>query len=184
MGTWVGLLRAVNVAGHNAVTMADLREFLEAAGLSQVRTVLQSGNFVASGGAREAPALERLLEREAKKRLSLETEFFVRSHRDWSALVAGNPFPAEARRDPGHLLVVFLKEVPERARVSGLENAIRGREVIRAFERHLFAYYPDGVGRSKLTAAQIARHLRGSGTVRNWNTVMRLQAMLEAKSTG
>ena len=41
------LLRGINVGGANRVTMSDLREALEAAGLTRVRTHLQSGNVIA-----------------------------------------------------------------------------------------------------------------------------------------
>jgi len=180
MKTFVGLLRAVNLAGHNAVSMADLRVFLAAIGLENPRTLLASGNFVAGAAARGGAQLERQLERESAKRLKLETEFFVRTPAEWSDLVEGNTFRREAARDPARLVVVFLKSEPAPARVTALEGAIRGPETVRALGRHLFAYYPEGQGRSKLTAALIERHLGGPGTARNWNTVLKLHAMLES----
>jgi uncharacterized protein (DUF1697 family) len=88
--------------------------------------------------------------------------------------VARNPFPAEAERDPAHLTVVFLKDAPKAKAVEALAAAIRGREVIQADGRHLYAYYPDGVGRSKLTHALIESKLGTRGTARNWNTVLKL----------
>jgi uncharacterized protein (DUF1697 family) len=46
MGTFVALLRAVNVGGKAPLAMADLRRGLESLGLRDVRTYLQSGNAV------------------------------------------------------------------------------------------------------------------------------------------
>jgi uncharacterized protein (DUF1697 family) len=175
---YAGLLRAVNLPGHNAISMAALAAFLGELGLEDARTLLQSGNFVARAADRDAAALERRLEREAASRLELTTEFHVRTPSDWSGLIAANPFQPEARNDPARLAVLFMKAAPSRAAVKKLEAAIPGREVIRASGRHLYAYYPDGMGRSKLSTALIARHLGASGTARNWNTVMRLQALL------
>ena len=180
MNRYVGLLRAVNLPGHQPLTMTRLRTFLGQVGLKDARTLIQSGNFVATAAARDASTLERMLERECVRRLKLTTEFFVRTPEEWAAVVAGNPFPKQAARDPSHLVVVFLKAEPERARVGALERAIPGRETIRALGRHLVAYYPDGQGRSKLNAAMIEKHLGISGTARNWNTVLKLQAMLES----
>jgi len=74
MNTHIALLRAVNVGGTGKIAMAALREFGAALGLCEVRTLLQSGNLVFTSEAKSAE-LERLLEREAKKRLSLETVF-------------------------------------------------------------------------------------------------------------
>ena len=178
MRIYAGLLRAVNVGGRNAVTMAALKDFLGRVGLEDARTVLQSGNFVAGAADRDAAALERRLEREAARRLELTTEIFVRTPSDWSELVARNPFPREARSDPARLAVVFMKIAPSPAAVKRLEAAISGREVVSAAGRHLYAYYPDGMGRSKLSMARIERHLGSSGTARNWNTVLRLDALL------
>jgi uncharacterized protein (DUF1697 family) len=177
MSTHVALLRAVNLAGHNKVGMADLRALLEGLGFADARSLLQSGNLVFTGGARPAAKLEALLEGAARKTLKLDTDFFVRTASELAAVVAGNPFPAEAQRDPGHLVVVFLKDAPDGKAVAALQAAIPGREVVRGGARHLYAVYPDGIGRSKLTAALIDRKLGTRGTARNWNTVLKLAAL-------
>jgi uncharacterized protein (DUF1697 family) len=173
----IALLRAVNLPGHNAVRMADLTALLGGLGLEAPRSLLQSGNLVFRAGGRTTARLEKMLEDAAAKRLGLRTDFFVRTAREWRSIVAGNPFPGEAARDPGHLLVVLLKQAPERARVAALQREIPGREAVRAGSRHLYAVYPDGVGRSRLTSALIERHLGTRGTGRNWNTVLRLGAL-------
>jgi len=71
--TCIALLRAVNVAGHGMVAMADLRRFAAELGFVDVRTVLQSGNLVFGTDRKADAELERLLEREAAERLSLRT---------------------------------------------------------------------------------------------------------------
>ena len=43
--------------------------------------------------------------------------------------------------------------------------------------RQAYLVYPDGVGRSKLTVGVIERWLGSRGTGRNWNTVLKLQAL-------
>jgi uncharacterized protein (DUF1697 family) len=75
----IALLRAVNVAGHNPVAMADLRDLVARLGFSEVQSVLQSGNLVFKADGNAGAKLERLLEAEAKKRLGLEADFFVRA---------------------------------------------------------------------------------------------------------
>ncbi|MGH9365414.1 MAG: DUF1697 domain-containing protein [Thermoanaerobaculia bacterium] len=176
----IALLRAVNLPGHNKVGMADLRELLVGLGMQDARTLLQSGNLVFRSAVRAAAELERLLEDAAQKRLGLETDFFVRTAGDWKAIIGGNPFPEEARRDPGHLLVMCLKEEPAREDVTALQKAIKGREVVRAKGRQAYLVYPDGIGRSRLTSALIERKLGTSGTGRNWNTVLKLGALAKA----
>ena len=178
MTTYIALLRAVNVAGRNMLSMSDLRAFLEAIGMRAPRTLLQSGNAIFQSTASSSAAVERKIETEAAKRLGLKTRFFVRSAKEWNAAIAANPFPAEARSDPGHLILLCLERAPEKASVSALQKAIQGRELVKANGPHLYAVYPDGVGRSKLTNARIEKHLGTACTGRNWNTVLKLRDLL------
>jgi uncharacterized protein (DUF1697 family) len=177
MTTCVALLRAVNLPGHNKVAMADLRAFLAALGFADPRTLLQSGNLVFGSTRRTAAELERLLEAEAAKRLGLRTDFVVRTAREWQEVVARNPFREAAERDPGHLVVMFLKAAPEPSAVKALQTAITGPEQVRAHGRQAYITYPDGIGRSRLTNAVIETKLGTRGTGRNWNTVLKLGAL-------
>jgi uncharacterized protein (DUF1697 family) len=178
MTAHVALLRAVNLGSHNKVAMAELRKVAERLGLEDVKTLLLSGNLVFRAKGKTTSELESLLEAATKKKLGVDTDFFVRTAGEWRAIVAGNPFPKEAKADPSHLLLLCLKDAPGRARVAALEAAISGREVVRAKGRCLYAVYPDGIGRSRLTAAVIEGKLGTSGTARNWNTVLKLGVLL------
>lgn len=181
MPACVALVRGINVGGRNLVAMADLRRLGERLGLEDVRSLLQSGNLVFRTRTVDTEALEARLEHEAGKRLGLKAPaFFVRTADEWAALVKKNPFRAEAERDPARLLAVLVKEAPRPAAVAALRDAIRGGEQVEARGRVAYFYYPDGVGRSKLTPAIVDRHLPGPGTARNWNTVLKLLALVHS----
>ena len=180
MTVHVALLRAVNVAGHNRVRMSDLLGLLAALGFEGGRSLLQSGNLVFQGDDRTCAELEELLEAETARRLSLRTEYLVRSSEEWKAVVDQNPFPDEAERDPSHLVVMFLKEAPTTRAVEALQAAIQGPELVRADGRHLYIVYPAGIGRSKLTNSLIEDKLGSRGTGRNWNTVLKLAELIHA----
>jgi uncharacterized protein (DUF1697 family) len=177
MPIYIGLLRAVNLGGKNTVSMSALRELLVDLGMQDARTVLQSGNVIFRSDNRSAAKVEKVLEDGVEKRFGLNTDFFVRTAEEMNTIVAENPFPREAKQDPGHLVVGFLKEAPDGAAVAALQEAIVGREVVRAAGRHSYVVYPDGIGRSKLTSALVEKKLGTRGTGRNWNTVLKLQAL-------
>jgi len=177
MSVYLALLRAVNLPGYKQVGMADLREMLVKMGFADVRSLLQSGNLAFRGKARASAPLERLLEEETKKRLGLETVFFVRTAEEWKQVIAVNPFPEEAERDPGHLVAFLLKGTAEAKHVKALQAAIKGREIVRGEGRQAYIFYPDGIGRSRLTATLIERKLGTRATGRNWNTVLKLGAV-------
>jgi uncharacterized protein (DUF1697 family) len=178
--THIALLRAVNLGSHNKVAMAELRACLEAHGFTGVRTLLQSGNAVFRGGRRLGAALERQLEQAARATLGVDTPFIVRTREEWDALVAANPFPREAADDPGHLLLFCLKDPPPAGAETAVRAAIKGRERVRLMGREAYLVYPDGVGQSKLTVTVLERRLGSKGTGRNWNTVLKLQALAAA----
>jgi len=160
--------------------MAGLREMLADLGLGDPRTLLQSGNAVFESS--KAPrALEALLEKATVKRFALASDYFVRTAREWEAVVAANPFEREAQSDPSHLLVMPLKEAPSAAQVATLVAAIQGRERVAVDGRTAYIVYPDGIGRSKLTNAFIEARLGTRGTGRNWNTAQKIAALARAR---
>ena len=164
--------------------MAGLRGLLEDLGFARVQTLLMSGNVVFDSEGRKPAELERALEEATARKLGVETDYFVRTAKEWSDIVAANPFRREAKEDPGHLLVVCLKKAVSAGDVKALQSAIRGREIVRAEGRQAYVVYPDGVGRSKLTAALIEAKLGARGTARNWNTVLKVQAILAPAPAG
>ena len=176
---YAALLRAVNLGPHNKVGMGALRDLATQLGLAYPRTLVQSGNLVFAAGTRSPGALERLLEGALKEQLGLDTTVLVRSAAEWMTIVAGNPFVEQAGSDPSHLVVMVLRDDPAGEALSTLREAMKGAEAIRPGGRHLYLYYPDGIGRSKLTTTLIEQKLSTRGTARNWNTVLKLAALLQ-----
>jgi uncharacterized protein (DUF1697 family) len=179
MATYIGLLRAVNLPGHNKVSMRDLQLLLSSLGMEDARTLLQSGNVVFRTAVSPSGKVERLLE-DAAAKLGVSTEFFVRTAAEWKRIISANPFRDEATRDPGHLLVMVLKDAADAAAAAALQKAITGRELVRAKGREVYITYPDGIGRSRLTTAVLERAFATRGTARNWNTVLKLAALAGA----
>lgn len=165
-------LRAINLAGRRLV-MADFKRALADAGHADAQTVVATGNAVIVARAADT-ALEAKIEKGLETTLGQSTEVFVRDGKTLATIVAGNPFPAMARDDPSHLVVVFLKGEPEAAAVDALRAKIKGPEEVAAGPGCLYASYPDDIGHSKLTAALIERALKLRGTARNWNTVTKM----------
>jgi uncharacterized protein (DUF1697 family) len=179
MTVQIALLRGINVGGHRPVAMPELRDLLARLGFNDARSILQSGNMVFRSDERTRVDLEQLLEAEAKTRLGLHADFIVRSAKEWRMVVARNPFPQEAERDPSHLVVMFLKADPNASDVKAVQASIAGPELICGEGRHLYIVYPAGIGKSRLTNAFIEKKLGIRGTARNWNTVLKLAALAD-----
>jgi uncharacterized protein (DUF1697 family) len=179
MSIHIALLRGINVGGRKQVAMSDLRELLGALGFAGAQSLLQSGNLVFESDRRTGAHLELLLEVETAKRLSVNVDYLVRSATEMKTIVASNPFPKEAKLDPSHLVVMFLKAAPDAKDVDALRATIEGPETILSVGNHLYVVYPAGIGTSKLTGTRIEKKLGIRGTARNWNTVLKLASMCE-----
>ena len=175
----VALLRAVNVGGANRLAMPAVRAVLERDGFTDVQTLLQSGNVVCRSRLRTSPALERRIGQLLREQCKVDVDVVVRTASEWRAIVSGNPFRVETERDPAHVVVMALGSSVRAEAVARLQASIKGRERFVADGRHAYIVYPDGIGTSRLTAAVIERVLGTRGTARNWNTVLKLQQLLD-----
>lgn len=174
----IALFRAVNVGGR-MVRMADLKEVLLALGLKDAQTLLQSGNAVFGvtlSSRNTCESLEARIERALLEKTGIQSDTFVRTSAEWDAAVAANPFE-EAHSDPARMVLVTLRAEPKPAAFDALRASIKGRETIHGHGRWLYVVYPDGQGVSKFTNVIIERVLGTRGTARNWNTVLKLQAL-------
>src|SRR5512142_2309607 len=95
----VALLRGINVGAHHRIPMPRLREVLAAAGLSDVRTYVQSGNVVFEAGERSPEESAALLVREIEAAFSLNVPVVVRTGEELADVVAANPL-ADVATDP------------------------------------------------------------------------------------
>lgn len=174
MTVQIALLRAINVGGRAKVAMADLRQAFADLGIPGAQSLLQTGNILFQCTGKEPRSLEAGIETGLADRLGLATDVVIRSADEWAELMDANPFPDDARNRPHHTLVMPLKTAPASDDLERLIRAISGRERVRAVRDQLYLVYPDGIGRSKLTAALIEAKLGTRGTARNWNTVLKI----------
>lgn len=99
---WVVLLRGVNVGGIT-VRSADLRETLADLGLTEVRTVLASGNatFTADAGPGERPRLRAGIEAALRDRFEYDASVLLFTRDELVSAAAAFPFDADdAMRQP------------------------------------------------------------------------------------
>lgn len=173
----LALFRAVNLGPHGKLPMAELRAHLAGRGFEDVATYIASGNLLVTGPLAGAD-LEARLEAEVAERFGLTTDVMVRDLPEWSRLVAENPFPQEAADRPSRLACVVLKSPPAPGGWERLQAEAPGAEPMRLIGRRLYVFYGEGMADSKLVGGFIERRLSTRGTGRNWNTVLKLHAML------
>jgi len=171
------LLRGINLGSRNRVAMPKLREALADAGFEDVRTYLQSGNVVASGGGKGAD-VARKVERLIKQQFSLEIAVVVRTRAQLAKVVELNPL-GNVARNPKRYQVSFLATKPTRDVLRRVEEAAAPQERVVAIGREIYAWHPEGVARSRLWTLLAGKQLGTTATARNWTTVTSLLELAE-----
>lgn len=175
MVTHVAFLRAINVGGHAVVKMADLREAFEAAGCTNVRTYIQSGNVVFDAPAKGHDALMKKIHARVSALISVEASISFRTLEEIEALIASDPFAAYRSVPAAKLYVAFLCETPKVAPLfpaslakEALEAiAINGREV-------LVISRPKPDGSYGFPNLLIEKACGVPATTRNWATITKV----------
>jgi uncharacterized protein (DUF1697 family) len=165
----VALVRGVNL-GKRQVIMSELRALCEGAGLTDVQTLLASGNIVLKAKEKGAK-LEAKLEKLLLEEMALKTDVFVRTGAELEAVIAANPFKAFAKSQPSFLVVHFMRAVPSEADWETMAKTSFTGEEIKQGKGCLYIKFPKGQGPSKLKTPRLT-------TARNWNTVSKLAAIV------
>lgn len=176
MTRYAALLRGVNVGGSKMVGMAQLAAAFESAGMTGVRTYINSGNVVFTSGAADRTRLARALAEAIRERTGHDVDVMLRSAQQLSAIVDAIP---ESWRNDGSMkcdVVFFADGVDASAALQtlgprpGIEDAfaLSGALVWRVDRAD--------ATRSRLTR-MVGTPLYKQATVRNCNTVRKLAAM-------
>jgi len=173
--TYISLLRAVNLAGHNRIKMSALQAALEGLGFEQVKTYLQSGNVVFHLVKPSANLCETI-EEKIRSHFGLSISVISRTDEELGNAIQKNPFLKESGVDSSKLHVTFLASVPTAAEEK-LDRLRAGPDRYRYRGREVYLYCPQGYGRTKLSNLAIEKALAVRGTTRNWRTVNQLYQM-------
>lgn len=174
----IALLRSM-VIGKRRVSGAAVRALAQAAGGTDARSVIATGNVVFR--SRKAPAtLEHEMEKACAVEFGKATEIVVKTAEEWRTLLAANPFPEQTRAAPARVLVWAMRDpVPD----SGLAQLRRRASVDEAVERtpegDIYMWFGGDIDASKLPAGFGLKSLGAVGTNRNWNTMMKITAVLD-----
>lgn len=175
-GRHVALIRGINVGKAKRVAMADLRALVEELGYGDVRTLLNSGNVVFTVPAKSKGSAAARMEEALAAKLGVSARFQVLSAAELATVVAENPL-GEIADDPSRLLIAFLANPADLARLEPLAKQDWGADVLALGTRAAYLWCGGGILASKLPEA-VGRVLGDAVTTRNWATVTKLQALV------
>lgn len=175
--TYIGLLRGINVSGHNMILMSELRLLCENLGWKEVRTYIQSGNLIFNAPG-PAAKLETDLERAIQRQFGRAIPALVRGAAEWPAHVRGNPFLEASTQEPARVLMLLSKRPPRPGAVAALRERAALAEQIIQVKAAIWIHFGGGVAKSRLTPAFLDRIVGSPVTARNWRTVLQLDEMV------
>lgn len=178
---FVALLRGVNVAGNNIISMKSLKTSFEQMGFSDVSTYINSGNILFKTKERNARKLETKIEAMLSKEYRLSCKVVVRSFLEMASLIKNLPKNWNGDTEWKYN-VIFLRHSIDSEKV--LENLGPKREIEKV------VYYPGTL----LWSARIndlkrtsmdrlaSQKLFQDMTVRNTNTTRKLYELMNKMS--
>lgn len=180
----IALLRAVNLAGRNTIKMEVLRDLCTSLKLSDPKTYVQSGNVVFGARDQDSAKLSKRIADSIERNCGFRTEVILRTTSEMKSVIARNPFAKRKDIEPAKLIVIFLSGPPDKEAKDKVKAIKADREELHIDGRELYIYFPDGMGRSKVSVAAIEKAVKVPGTGRNWNSVTKLLAMAEEVEAG
>jgi uncharacterized protein (DUF1697 family) len=156
--------------------MKDLKKLLEGMGCKNILTYIQSGNVVFNIEDNKTRNLEEEISSKILKSHGFSPRIILLKKPEFESAIKSNPFKTN---DGKALHFFFLESHPQNPEIEKLNSLKSGTEQFLLKESVFYLYAPDGIGRSQL-AANVEKCLRVPVTARNWNTVSKLNSMINS----
>jgi len=180
MKHYLAFLRGINVGGHR-IKMGPLCEMLAEIGLTEIKTVLASGNLLFRSEEGAAKTLEQSIEAHLKQGLGYEVATFLRSAKELRAMVALAQDDAMGDGPPAASVYVILLKKPASAKLkAGFAELASAQDHFTCIGREVYWRLSGKMSESPLFDKSIGDLLRGTpNTTRNRNTLLRMSAKLD-----
>ena len=175
MTTFVALLRGVNVGKTKRVPMVEFRRLLAGLGHTDVATLLNSGNAVFRSKSVATPRIASGIAQAISRKLKVDVPVIVKSAKELTAIVAGNPFQV-GPADHSRFLVAFTQEAESLEDLAAIAPLVTPPERFAIGRHAAYLHCADGILKSKAGEALLGRIGRRA-TTRNLATTLKLQAL-------
>ncbi|MCI0921968.1 DUF1697 domain-containing protein [Sphingobacterium rhinopitheci] len=173
-GTYIAILRGINVAGQKAIKMVALKSMFEGIHCNNVKTYIQSGNVIFSAATRDIKEQEYSISSAIEDAFGFPVPVIVLTINTMEMITANNPFADDDSKDPSFVHITFLANKPEDHLKEKLMDKIQDNEACVITDEVVYLYCPHGYGKTKLNNTYIENNLKVSATTRNWKTCMEL----------
>jgi len=178
MTHYVALLYSIVLSPGQRVVMEKLRATAGSVGCRNVRTLASTGNLVFEADHAKVADIEDRLEAGFQRDFGKAVDIIARSGNQWRALAAGNPFPEASEKNGQNVGIRIMRQPLEASVLEKLHRYCTAGEKFALVNGDIWMDFAAKPSTSKLLPALTTKRL-GIGTMRNWNTVRNLAAMLD-----
>ncbi|HKC20025.1 MAG TPA: DUF1697 domain-containing protein [Candidatus Dormibacteraeota bacterium] len=174
--TYVAFLRGINVGGNAIVAMAAIKGALVAAGMTDVRTYINSGNVIFSSTASDARKLAINIESALELHTGMAIKVLVIDHQALAKIVAAIPADWVDDRTMRTYVLLLWNEIDDSAILERLPARV-GIDEVR-YTPGAVIWRVDGTdvtrsGRSRIVGTPLYKQI----TIRSANTMRKLDVL-------
>lgn len=159
--------------------MPALRKALSAQGFDHVATLFQSGNVVVVGN-RSGPAVAGAVRTLVREEFGVDVPCLAVDRSALDEVVSGCPLPKEAASNGKYFNVIFLAEPMRKKHLAAWDPRDIDPPNIHVAPRAIYQWCPTGFHLAPQLLPKVEKVWQITGTVRNWNTTVRLLELLDA----
>ncbi len=172
---YVALLRGINVGGNKVISMSTLSKIFQAAGFTNVKTVLASGNVLFDTTTTDRRKIVALSRAQLEEELGYSIGVIVRSLDEIQKLLNLNPFKSVKVTPNTRLYVTFLSDSRTDSFSEVKKTSTADFRFVSATDAEVFFVATGAAGKGTAKAMNILDRSYGANiTTRNWNTIAKL----------
>ena len=174
----VALIRGINVGKAKRISMSDLRDAFSDLGFGKVRTLLNSGNVLFETPRPSTPRLAAEIEKTIATKCGFAATVAVVTAPQLSIIIDENPL-LDAATNFSRLFVAFAPSHSAWRALRPLLKQPWSPDILAITPRAAYLWCEAGAIDSPLSQA-FSRKAAGTVTLRNWATVLKIQALAAA----
>jgi uncharacterized protein (DUF1697 family) len=172
----VALLRGINVGRAKAIPMAQLASVFDALGFSDVHTVLRSGNVVFGSSEPLTEDVAARIEAAVLASTGVQSSVLILGSAAFCEVLDANPL-VDIATDGSKSFVTFVTSMPPSLALP--DAASLAPEVLAVGPAAVYQWMPEGSLQTRVPRS-FWKQFDAPVTARNWNTVLKLRAILHS----
>ncbi|GAC1388014.1 MAG: DUF1697 domain-containing protein [Candidatus Saccharimonadales bacterium] len=177
--TYLALIRGINVGGHHTIRMMDLVTTLNASGLINCQSYIQSGNIIFNATQRSVIKLSQHIEKVLSDQFNIRAKVAVFTMSDWESIIKQAPCDWGVDTTWKHNLLVLVQAIPSSEVAAAIGTIKPDIEILVPGNRVLY----QSMSRTqfgKTTTGKLANNpIYQIMTVRNFNTATKLLHLMK-----